>query len=70
MKVIKKFSDQKFEIKINNEVFLLLQISHENILRYFEHFDHEIDGFEYTCVITEYCQVGINLYIPLVYFTS
>ena len=41
-----------------NEFSLMWKISHENILKYYEHFDQEIDGLDYTCVITEYCEVS------------
>lgn len=40
-----------------NEFFLLLQTSHENVLKYFDHFECEEKGTDYICIITEYCTV-------------
>ena len=51
MKMIRKDSDTE------NEFLIFLQISHENVLKYFDHFEHEEDGLDYICIITEYCQV-------------
>ena len=51
MKMIRKDSDTE------NEFLIYLQISHENVLKYFDHFEHEEDGLDYICIITEYCQV-------------
>ena len=59
MKVIKKDVTKKLKnTKIQTEFKLLLDVSHENILRYFEHFDGEMDVFECTFIITEYCHVN------------
>lgn len=44
-----------------NEFSIIWNITHENILRYYDHFNHEINGKEKTCVITEYCQVILFL---------
>ena len=46
-----------------NELELLLEISHENIVRYFDHFHMKIDGEHQTFLITEYCQVSIYSFI-------
>lgn len=53
MKVIKKL-----DAADENDFVMLLRISHENILRYFDHFDHVIDDLDHTCVITEYCEAS------------
>ena len=45
-----------------NEISLLWKINNENILKYYDHFDCEIDELDYTCVITEYCEVGYIFY--------
>ena len=51
-----------------NEFSLMChEINHENILKYYEHFDHEINGKEYICIITEYCQACL---IKLITFYS
>ena len=54
MKQIKKGDDPNNDL---NEFSLMWNISHENILKYYDHFDHEIDDLDYICVITEYCEV-------------
>ena len=53
MKVIKN----RFDEKVQNEFGLLFKISHENILRYFEHFEDVFDDLDSTFIITEYCHV-------------
>lgn len=40
-----------------NEFSLYLRISHENVLKYFDHFQHEQNGTDYICIIVEYCEV-------------
>lgn len=55
MKVMKKMDSCAA-----NEISLLSKIHHENIVRYFEHFDQVIDALDYTCIITEHCQVCIK----------
>ena len=53
MKIVKK----KFNQKTQNEFSALLKINHENILRYFEHFECVYDEIDSTFIITEYCEV-------------
>ena len=53
MKVIKKRHNEK----VQNEFSLLLEINHENIVRYFEHFDGIYDRLDCFFIITEYCHV-------------
>ena len=55
MKVIKK----RFNQNIQNEFTVLLKINHENILRYFEHFEGEFNDIDATFIITEYCEVSL-----------
>ena len=71
MKVIKKDPRKKLKsnTKIQNEFKLLLDVSHENILRYFEHFDGEMDVFECTFIITEYCHVR-HIFLHISYFQN
>lgn len=40
------------------ELTHLWNTNHTNVLRYFDHFEHEKDGLDYVCVITEYCEVS------------
>lgn len=47
----------KLDPTAKNECSLLFNIKHENIVKFYEHFDHEIDGLDYTFVITEFCEV-------------
>ena len=49
----------KLDPTAENEFSLMWRINHENILKYYEHFDHKIRGRDYTCVITEYCEVSV-----------
>ena len=44
-----------------NELKLMKQINHENIIKYFDHFDDQFYGTDYLCIICEYCQVFSNL---------
>lgn len=52
MKVLEKSNPSA-----ENELAVLFRISHENILKYFDHFDHEERGVDCICIITEYCEV-------------
>ena len=58
MKTVKKGKewDQENDEK---EVDLLQRLRHENIIRYFEHFDESIFDSEYFCVVCELCEVRI-----------
>jgi serine/threonine protein kinase len=40
-----------------NELRLMKQIKHENIIRYFDNFDEECYSTDYLCIICEYCAV-------------
>ena len=39
-----------------NELKLLKQLDHENIIKYFDHFDEKLHDSEYLCIICEYCE--------------
>ena len=54
MKVIKN----RLSEKVKNEFCSLLAISHENIVRYFEHFEDVYEDLDCTFIITEYCHVN------------
>ena len=41
-----------------NEIDLFSEISHSNIVRYFDHFHKRIGGEYKTFLITEYCEVS------------
>ena len=56
MKVIKN----RFNQKVQNEFALLLEINHQNILRYFEHFEDVYKDLECTFIVTEYCHVSCS----------
>ena len=53
MRIIKRTFDEEVE----NELVTLRSINHENIVKYYEHFDGEIDDLYHTCIILEYCEV-------------
>ena len=59
MKVIKN----RFNKKIQNEFALLLEISHQNILRYFDHFEDVYEDLDCTFIITEYCHVNSYIFL-------
>ena len=49
----------EFDSVIENELRIFSEINHENIVRYFDHFYLEIEGYTQTFLITEYCEVSI-----------
>lgn len=57
---------QKIDKTAENEFNNLLRISHENILRYFDHFDCCISGMDHTCVITEFCEVILEKLMKII----
>ena len=70
MKMLEKFESNKNESndalasaepEINeiaqNELKLMKQINHENIVRYYDNFDEKCYKSEYLCIIFEYCKV-------------
>lgn len=40
-----------------NEIQILFKINHENILRFFDFFEENIDYEPSICIITEFCEV-------------
>ena len=48
----------KLDSATENELELFSEISHGNIVRYFDHFHMSIEGENQTFLITEYCQVS------------
>lgn len=54
MKMLEKSDDSA-----ENEFITYLKVNHENIVKYFDHFDHyeEENSTDYICIITEYCEV-------------
>ena len=57
MKIIKNTSEVGSKQKVQKEFVLLLEINHENILRYFEHFEDVYADLDCSFIITEYCHV-------------
>ena len=68
MKMMEKFESKEEEASestvtpelsesAQNELKLMKQINHENIIKYFENFDEECYGTDYLCIISEFCQV-------------
>ena len=55
---------EKTDETAENEFFTYLQVNHENIVKYFDHFDHydEENSIDYICIITEYCEVTLIKY--------
>jgi hypothetical protein len=48
----------KLDSATENELEMFFEISHENILRYFDHFHLKIGDENQTFFITEYCEVS------------
>lgn len=65
MKMLDK-SDESAE----NEFLTYLKVNHENIVKYFDHFDHyeEENSTDYICIITEYCEVSNFNKIYIIYY--
>ena len=40
-----------------NELELIKSVDHENVVRYYDHFELIKGGTKYLCIITEYCHV-------------
>ena len=47
----------QLDASTENEIDLFSEISHGNIVRYFDHFHKKIGGEYKTFLITEYCEV-------------
>ena len=72
MKMMEKFEQEENESAMTpelskiaqNELRLMKQINHENIIKYFDHFDQECFDTDYLCIISEFCQV-LQFYLLL-----
>jgi len=52
----------KLDPTSENEQIMLWKISHENVVRYFDHFNQELDGSLHTCVVIEFCEVILSIF--------
>ena len=50
------FESAQLNETAQNELKLLKQLDHENIIKYFDHFDEKLHDSEYLCIICEYCE--------------
>ena len=50
----------KLNSATENEIDLCSEINHDNIVKYYDHFNMSIKGENQTFLITEYCKVSIN----------
>ena len=41
-----------------NELNVITSVDHENIVRYYDHFELIKGGTKYLCIITEFCHVS------------
>lgn len=55
MKMMK--NDYEINETAQNELILMKQIRHDNILRYFDDFEGKFYGMKYLCIICEFCPV-------------
>ena len=46
------------EDSTETELNIFMNIKHENIVVYYEHFHAQISGDNYTFLVTEYCEVS------------
>lgn len=53
-----------------NEVDLMKRIKHDNITRYYEHFDETISGSQYFCFVCEFCQVIVEHSLCYLYYLT
>lgn len=43
------------------EASLLSRLSHENVVKYYDHFEAQtVDSSSHPCIVTEYCEVEIT----------
>lgn len=59
LKIVKK-GEEWDEQNEKNEVHLFKLIKHDNLIKYFEHFDELIFGSDYFCLVCELCEVKIR----------
>jgi len=45
---------------LEQEHFILSRLNHENIIKYYEHFEQVVIGCNNLCIVTEYCRVISN----------
>lgn len=61
MKLIKKDEEwnerNEESLQRIKEIDLLQRVQHENLLRYFEHFEEVIFGVDCLCLVSELCEV-------------
>ena len=60
MKTMEKGDD--FEEQ-RNEVDLIKPLKHDNIVRYFDHFEETIFGSDYFCFVCELCEVVFRVLV-------
>ena len=41
-----------------NELELIMSVNHENVVKYYDHFELIKGGTKYLCIITEFCHVS------------
>jgi hypothetical protein len=57
MKTFEKYDDDDSDDSMN-ELNVYWEINHENIVRYFDHFNARSGGENHTFLIIEYCEVS------------
>lgn len=52
-----------------NELEMFLNVNHDNIVRYFDHFHMRIGDDNHTFLITEFCEVNERIFNSLIVYS-
>lgn len=63
MKIIDSAAES-LDTDAENELMIFWNVNHENIVRYFDHFQIQLGHIKKTFIITEYCKVkAVKIYL-------
>lgn len=62
LKCIEKRNEEDETVTEMNEIETLKKTSHDNIVKYFEHFEATIDDSLSICIVLEFCEVLIHFF--------
>lgn len=57
---MKVLNDTESEIQneFRNEITILKKMKNQNIIKYYDSFETKFSGDDYSCIVTEYCEVS------------
>lgn len=57
---MKVLNDAESEIQdeFRNEITILKKMKNQNIIKYYDSFETKFSGVDYSCIVTEYCEVS------------